>query len=361
MAHDLQLNELLQIFDDYELDIIKLYKSGLQLGILPSNDPNAWKSYQLSHLKQMDKKLKELAYIYGNQVQRKTQKTFLEIYQEAEKKEIERMAKKLKLGQDNLLGVDFGEMNFRTMAAALSGIQNDLNNALYSLYRQSKDNYRMIIQQSAILKQTGNKTLRECIDLAQSDYLAEGLAFITYTNGNKVNIRSYAEMALRTNSQRAMIAGQGSARNRLGIYTVRVSRHGITCPLCAPWQGQVLIDDVYADGQPDGIHPLLSEAIATGFLHPNCRHNLISTDIEVDTDNTQPYHYTQQDADKYIDQQTQRQLERDIRKAKREATGYLSPGQSTRASKQVQEAQKALRDFLANKPYLKREYDREQI
>lgn len=360
MAHDLQINELLNIFDDYELEIIKQYNKGLQLGILPNNDPIAWQKYQLDHLATMDKKLKYISFLYGQEIKNKTQKTILEIYAEAEKKEIKRMVNKLNL-QNRFPGAVFGEMNYRAMASTISAINNDINNAIYSVYRQSKDDYRQIIQQSAILKQTGTKTLTECIDIAQSDFLADGIAYITYKNGARVNIRSYAEMALRTNSQRAMIQGQGTARNRLGIFTVRISSHGLTCEKCAPYQGMVMIDDVYANGVPDGKHPLLSEAVANGFLHPNCRHNLMTIDTDIDDDNTTPYQYTQQDEEKYLNEQEQRRLEREIRKAKREATGFVNQGNSIRANATVRAKQKQLRDFLQNKPYLQRQYNREKI
>lgn len=45
--------------------------------------------------------------------------------------------------------------------------------------------------------------------MATADFLDKGINCIEYKNGNRVNISSYAEMALRTASQRATFLGEG--------------------------------------------------------------------------------------------------------------------------------------------------------
>ncbi|MEG0499749.1 MAG: M3 family metallopeptidase, partial [Rikenellaceae bacterium] len=45
----------------------------------------------------------------------------------------------------------------------------------------------------------------------------------SYKDGKRVNIATYAEMALRTASQRATFMGEGALRKRLGIVTVFIS------------------------------------------------------------------------------------------------------------------------------------------
>lgn len=45
------------------------------------------------------------------------------------------------------------------------------------------------------------------------------------------------------------------------------------CELCRPFEGKILIDDVYSGGKPsDGDYMLLSQAMSAGLFHPNCRH-----------------------------------------------------------------------------------------
>ena len=54
-------------------------------------------------------------------------------------------------------------------------------------------------------------------------------------------------MCLRTASHEATLLGEGKKRDEYGIYTVVVSAHANTCPMCAVWQGKILIDDVFSN------------------------------------------------------------------------------------------------------------------
>ena len=89
-------------------------------------------------------------------------------------------------------------------------------------------------------------------------------------------------MCLRTASHRATLLGEGKKRDEYGIYLVVISAHANTCPKCEPWQGKIVIDDIFSHPSKDyienykGKYKLLSEAIDKGLLHPNCRHALIT-------------------------------------------------------------------------------------
>ena len=65
----------------------------------------------------------------------------------------------------------------------------------------------------------GAKTLDQAIDMATKEFLDSGIDCIEYKNGRRVNIASYAEMALRTASQRAVLLGEGKKRDEWGIHT----------------------------------------------------------------------------------------------------------------------------------------------
>lgn len=44
------------------------------------------------------------------------------------------------------------------------------------------------------------------------------------------------------------------------------------CPLCLPFVGKIMIDDVWSGGtSKDGPYPLMSSAIEAGLYHPNCK------------------------------------------------------------------------------------------
>lgn len=85
-------------------------------------------------------------------------------------------------------------------------------------------------------------------------------------------------MAIRTASKRAYLQGEGQKRQEWGVDTVIMNKRGNPCPLCLPWVGKVLIDDVWSGGSKTGKsattgikYPLMSTAIAAGLYHPRCR------------------------------------------------------------------------------------------
>ena len=209
----------------------------------------------------------------------------------------------------------------------------------------------------------GAKSLDQAIDMATKEFLDGGIDCIEYSNGRRVNIASYAEMALRTASQRATFLAEGKKRDEWGIHTIFVSAHANTCPKCEPWQGKVLVDDVFSSGTAAEAAelgaPLLSTAMIAGLLHPNCRHTLATYFPGV---TILPKIPNKDKALKtYEAEQKQRALERKIRKAKRKVAGACDNDNIRRAQAEVRELQKQIRAHLDQHPELRREYNREKL
>ena len=162
----------------------------------------------------------------------------------------------------------FFRMNDDKFNALIETVQNDFKNANAAVLRRMDDVYRQTIFRAQVHYNTGTVSLEQAIDMATKDFLEKGIDAITYSDGKKVNIASYAEMALRTANHRAYLMGEGKKRKEMGLYLVVVSAHATTCELCLPWQGKILIDDVYGGGSKAvGNYPLLSEAMEEGLLH----------------------------------------------------------------------------------------------
>jgi hypothetical protein len=221
------------------------------------------------------------------------------------------------------------------------------------------DVYRQTIYKTHVYLQSGATSLNQAIDMATKDFLDKGVNSIVYKDGKRVNIASYAEMALRTASQRATFLGEGKKRDEWGLHLVVVSAHANTCPLCLKWQGKILIDDVFSHGsKADGDYPLLSEAMKKGFLHPQCRHTLatyfpgITKLPKVPKDDVINANYKAE--------QRQRAIEREIRRWKRREAGSLDPTNEKIASDKVKELQAKLRQHLKENPQLRRDYSREK-
>jgi len=162
----------------------------------------------------------------------------------------------------------FFRMNDDKFNALIETVQNDFKNANVAVLRRMDDVYRQTIFRAQVHYNTGTVSLEQAIDMATKDFLEKGIDAITYSDGKKVNIASYVEMALRTANHRAYLMGEGKKRQEMGLYLVVVSAHVTACELCLPWQGKIIIDDVYGGGSKAvGNYPLLSEAMEEGLLH----------------------------------------------------------------------------------------------
>ena len=242
-------------------------------------------------------------------------------------------------------------------------VSRDMKEAEGAIWRRMDDIYRQTIYKTEMFMAAGAKSLDQAIDMATKEFLDGGIDCIEYKNGRRVNIASYAEMALRTASQRATFLGEGKKRDEWGIHTIFVSAHANTCPKCEPWQGKVLVDDVFSSGTAAeaaalGV-PLLSTAMKAGLLHPNCRHTLATYFPGVTILPKVP------NKDKalktYEAEQKQRALERKIRKAKRKVAGACDNDNIRRAQAEVRELQRQIRAHLDQHPELRREYNREKL
>lgn len=264
----------------------------------------------------------------------------------------------------------FFSMNKKKLDALIKSTKNDFEDVQQAVYRKMDDVYRQTIFKTEFQLSSGAISLGKAIDKATEDFLAKGVNCIAYKDKNGeiiryVNIADYAEMALRTASHRATLLGEGSKRDELGVHLVFVSAHANACKLCLPWQGQILIDDVFSHPNDEYIakykekYKLLSDAIKAGLLHPNCRHTL-ATYFEGVTRLPKP-----QDPEKalqnYNNEQKQRQLEREIRKRKRILAGTVEDEDQKEAKANLRQAQKNLRDFLEAHPEFKRSHRREKV
>ncbi len=166
----------------------------------------------------------------------------------------------------------FFRINDRKLDALLNEVNGSMRRAETAMLRMANDQYRKAIFNAQVYFNTGAGTYEKAVDMATKDYLGRGINCIQYKNGARVNIASYAAMALRTANTRAYLQGEGAKRQEWGISTVVVHKRGLPCPKCAKWTGKILIDDVWSGGKAsDGPYPLMSQAIAGGLYHPNCK------------------------------------------------------------------------------------------
>ena len=259
----------------------------------------------------------------------------------------------------------FFRINDRKLKALINSVTNDMKKAEAAMLRRTDDEYRKILFNSQAYYNTGAGTLPQCVDMATKDFLAKGIDCIEYKNGARVAIDSYARMAIRTATTRAYLLGESAKRDEWGISTVIVNKRGVACPRCLRYVGRVFYDDVWGSApipSPEK-YPRLSEAMAGGLYHPNCK-DVHTTYFEGVTTPPEPMTAAEKKeaARVYNLEQQQRYNERQIRKYKRLADGSVDPENQLRYQKKLEMWQAEQRRFVkANGDVLKRRYENESI
>ena len=275
--------DIAALFDALELDLVKSLHRSLarhqrqeQTEGGQNGTPRHWQAWQAAKLRDLRRFRRENTAILGEYRDRIDADTRTLLEEEAAQG-----------GADG-----FFRMSDERMTALLNEMQQANEQSERAALRYMNDVYRKTILRTAAAMQAGGQTLQQATDAATRDFLDQGIACIRYRNGRRVNISTYAEMALRTAGTRAMLMGEAAQRERLGLDTVLVSQYGACSKTCLPWQGLVYIDDVFqpyhGSRTPGGTYgvsrngrqyPLLSVAMQGGLFHPNCRHTL-STWVE---------------------------------------------------------------------------------
>lgn len=265
--------DIAALFEDLELRLIVSLKRNLarhkaqeQAEGGKNGVPEHWPAWQAEKLRSLDRFRRENRAIMGeytDKIDAETRTLLQEQFREADGSE----------------GAFFG-VNGRKLDALIDEMTRSEVRVEKAALRYMDDIYRKTILRAAASMAAGGMTLQQATDLAVRDFLAQGVNCVRYRNGRQVNIATYAEMALRTNSTRAMLLGEGQLRERLGIDTVLCSQYGGCSETCLPWQGLVYIDDVWQPyhgphtlGGTYGVsrngrqYPLLSVAVKSGLFH----------------------------------------------------------------------------------------------
>lgn len=222
--------------------------------------------------------------------------------------------------------------------------------------RWAIDSYRDVVAEGALAPVLlGTATRRAGTQRAWEQLLTRGVTGFTDVAGRRWNLASYVEMATRTGVAQAAVEGHLDRLGDAGIDLVIVSNAPQECIRCRPWEGKVLarggkpgprtvqvqsaISDDLVTVEVAGT---VAEAIAAGLMHPNCRHSLSAylpgvTRIPTNTE----------DPEGDAARQHLRKLERNVRKARLQEAGALTPEAKKAAGAKVRAGQAAIREHVA--------------
>lgn len=203
--------------------------------------------------------------------------------------------------------------------------------------RAAEDIYQAVVDEATRSVLVGTQTRRQAAQRALDAFAHRGITGFVDAAGRNWEMSTYTEMAVRTTSGRAAIAGHADKLADAGLDLVMVSDSPEECEMCRPWEGAVLS----LRGRTPG-YTTLSEAEGAGLFHPNCTHSVGLYDPRF----TLPLTRTANPAG-YAQRQQQRYLERQIRTWKRREATAIDPAASRRAKAKVREWQSTLRSFVA--------------
>ena len=243
-----------------------------------------------------------------------------------------------------------------SMASMKSGVLRSVN-----------DTFRQITRVVSTRGIMSGETMKDRLQAALNEYAAKGLTAYTDASGRQWKIDSYAEMALRTATNRAQNQGRSEQFKTYGISLVRTSQHMGCSDLCLPYQGKILsldgstgtvteLDPATGNNVTVTITATMDDAIANGYHHPNCRHT--DTAYIPGTPDPEPI---DTDTEEAAAEQAQRYNERQIRAWKRREAVAITPQEKAKASAKVRQWQAQQREHLKANPWLQRRYDREQV
>ncbi len=198
---------------------------------------------------------------------------------------------------------------------------------------------------------------------------AAGVGAITYPSGRVDTLETAVRRAIVTGVNKTAGEVQWQLADEMGCDLVQVTAHGGARPEHAAWQGGIYSRSGKSRKYKD-FKETTGYGTGAGLCGWNCRHSFgpyiegapkAYSDKMLENYNAEKYEYNGQKMTEYEASQKQREIERNIRRWKRENKAMEAAGLDTSESaEKVKYWQARQRDFV-RQTGLKRQYSREQI
>lgn len=266
--------DIAKLYQEMELELIASLKRNLLRHELKEIEENMeypqWQALKLRDIQRIKRENQDIIGKYTSNIPKDVKKIIKEEYKQG-KKEAIALFNDANRGKKRL-NESFFKTNNKKVKAMIDEINGTFKEAEKAIFRMTNDVYRKTIFKAGFYLSHGAVNLKQAINIAMKDFAKRGINCIEYKDGRRINIADYARMAVRTASQRSRLMAEGDFRKRLKRTLVKITKHGTSCKYCKVYEQQILVDDVYSGGVPDGKHELLSSAMSKGLFHPNCRH-----------------------------------------------------------------------------------------
>jgi hypothetical protein len=336
------IRDLLELYSNAETRVLEVIAKALAKNI---DAPN-WAANKLSEISRVKMDLERQVANLDKKMPETAAETVKKAYTTGQKG-VEVDLKKVKPD----IRTGFGTIDERKVMVLTKQLAGTLGQTHLRITRQALDEYRSIIGKASQMVELGVETRQQAAQRALNEFADKGITGFKDKAGRTWSLHSYTEMATRSTTGQAAIEGAIQRLQDNDYDLVIVSFHADSCPLCGPWEGQILS----ISGKSDQ-YPSLDEAIADGLFHPNCGHSLGAYIPGLTERPTQE----QLGKGDFEEAQQQRKLERDIRRWKQREAVAITDEEKKKAAAKVREKQAALREFV-DTTGRNRQRDRERI
>lgn len=138
------------------------------------------------------------------------------------------------------IDTDSSKVDEGKVKALAEELTDKLTSTHPQILRRSDDIYRRVISEAVNAEVTGIQTRLQATQQALNKFADQGITSFIDKKGRNWSMEAYSEMATRTGLVRANLAGTLDRMNELEYDLVIVSEHPEECPLCRPWEYQIL-------------------------------------------------------------------------------------------------------------------------
>lgn len=270
-------------------------------------------------------------------------------------------------GNNNFITNNLVQTNLANYVNQTTGdIDNLINTTLPKSVRKV---YQGIIEETVAKVVTGLATPQKAISTTVIKWADKGFYGFTDKQGKQWRADTYARTVINSTSWRVYREARMAPAKELGIDTFYYSMKPAAREMCAPIQHQIV---TFGETRTEGgekIYSLLDYGYgsAGGCLGINCHHTLTPYVVGVNYKPDLPEHLANLTPEEAIEnannQSKQRAIERSIRQSKEllHVANKLEDDELiSKYREQVKARQAAMRSYLAQHPFLHRDYSRER-
>ncbi|MFL8888685.1 phage minor capsid protein [Helcococcus kunzii] len=350
--------EIEKTYREIEQQIIIITAS--YLNIEGYSDVNKWHNDNYKKIKQYERDVQKIV-ISNTKNARDVVDDFIdEELQKASKKVDKKMVEIL--DATNKEYIDPKNAIAETKKEGAKIIYESLNKTNRGLLEGADKVYSDILNKAVDDVTRGDKSISEAVSDVISKWAEKGVPALVRKDGAEMTPEGYVPMVIRAGQKNLANELENKRLDEYGIDLVMISSHMGSRPSHAEFQGKIYS----RSGESSEYEPLSVtgygkiDGLITGV---NCRH-LMYPYVEGVTKNNYPKYDLEKNNQRYKEQQYQRKLERDIRKAKRTLEALKKVGADSeeikKAEKRVRQRQAKIREHI-EKTGLKRKYNREKI